>query len=218
MKRSHVVFLVLAGLVCGITIFSVLMAGRTSPGPFTHVLARMGSADAQNRLGAACLSGPDKDPACAAGWFRKAADRGHAKAQYNLGVLHYQGQGVPRDRAIAAQWFRKAADQDFMDAQYNLGVMLYRGEGLPQDRREAFALYAKAAGRGHMNSQYNLGTMYLEGQGAPRDLVQAYLWLSLSAEQGFTDAVLNRDYAGRKMIPRQMEEARAKIRAWKAVH
>ena len=44
-------------------------------------------------------------------WFRKAAEQGHAKAQYNLGLMYDKGQGVPQDYAEAVKWYRLAAEQ-----------------------------------------------------------------------------------------------------------
>ena len=39
------------------------------------------------------------------------AKEGNAPAQFNLGVMYRDGQGVPQDDAQAAAWFRKAAEQ-----------------------------------------------------------------------------------------------------------
>ena len=44
-------------------------------------------------------------------WFRKAAEQGHAKAQYNLGVMYESGRGIAKDDTQAVYWFRKAAEQ-----------------------------------------------------------------------------------------------------------
>jgi hypothetical protein len=46
-----------------------------------------------------------------AGWFRLAAIQGHADAQFNLGGMFENGQGVAKDRAEAARWYRMAAAQ-----------------------------------------------------------------------------------------------------------
>ncbi|WP_439830288.1 tetratricopeptide repeat protein, partial [Aeromonas veronii] len=62
-----------------------------------------------------------QDDAQALAWYRKAAEQGHAKAQYNLGVMYGNGQGVPQDDAQAVVWFRKAAEQGLAEAQYELG-------------------------------------------------------------------------------------------------
>lgn len=39
------------------------------------------------------------------------AAQGDANAQNNLGVLYFEGQGVPQDYAKARQWFEKAVTQ-----------------------------------------------------------------------------------------------------------
>ncbi len=70
---------------------------------------------------------------------------GHAEAQYLLGALYYNGQGVPQDYAQAAQWYRKAAGQDNADAQSILGFLYDNGQGVPQDYAQAAEWYRKAA-------------------------------------------------------------------------
>jgi TPR repeat protein len=75
------------------------------------------------------------------------------EAQYNLGVLYSQGQGVQQDFKQAASWYRKAADQGDAESQYNLGVMYRTGEGVQQDFKQAAAWYRKAADQGYATAQ-----------------------------------------------------------------
>jgi uncharacterized protein len=42
--------------------------------------------------------GVPKDDAEAVKWFRKAAEQGHAKAQFNLGAMYDNGQRCSRGR------------------------------------------------------------------------------------------------------------------------
>ena len=74
-----------------------------------------------------------QDDAEAVRWWRRAAEQGHATAQYNLGVMYANGRGVPQDDAEAVRWYRLAADQGEALAQSNLGVMYANGRGVPQD-------------------------------------------------------------------------------------
>ena len=53
----------------------------------------------------------------------QAAEQGNAAAQFNLGVMYYQRQGVTQNYQHAFAWFQKAANQGYALAQYNLGVM-----------------------------------------------------------------------------------------------
>jgi uncharacterized protein len=50
-------------------------------------------------------------------WFQKAADQGHAEAQYNLGFCYDKGVGVAQSFVKAFHWFQKAANQGHAEAQ-----------------------------------------------------------------------------------------------------
>ena len=80
-------------------------------------------------------------PACSLepslGELKQKAEQGDAGAQYNLGLMCYNGEGVPQDDTEAVRWFRAAAEQGFANAQYNLGLMYANGQGVPEDDEEA---------------------------------------------------------------------------------
>ena len=44
-------------------------------------------------------------------WWRSAAEQGDVDAQYNLGIMYNNGQGVPENKAEAVNWYRLAAEQ-----------------------------------------------------------------------------------------------------------
>ncbi len=80
-------------------------------------------------------------------WY-KLAMRGKPQAQYNLGLLYEQGQGVPQDYAQAIKWYRKAAKQGETSAQVRLGVLHEEGLGVPQDYAQAHMWFNLAAAQG----------------------------------------------------------------------
>ena len=53
---------------------------------------------------------------------RKAAEQDSAMAEYNLGVLYAQGQGVPQDYVEAYKWFSLAASP-FLAAEPTIRAM-----------------------------------------------------------------------------------------------
>ncbi len=55
----------------------------------------------------------------AAYWFRKAANQGDAYAQYNLGFLYANGQGVPRNYVIASALYDLAVTNGYQTAAAN---------------------------------------------------------------------------------------------------
>jgi TPR repeat protein len=65
--------------------------------------------------------------------FRAMAEEGNAAAQFNLGQMYRQAQGVPRDSVEAARWYHRAAAQGDSQSQYNLGVMYYNGQGVARN-------------------------------------------------------------------------------------
>jgi len=52
--------------------------------------------------------------------YKKAAEQGHAQAQFELGFCYARGMGVEEDRLRAYIWFKKAAKQGIEEAQINL--------------------------------------------------------------------------------------------------
>ena len=50
---------------------------------------------------------------------RLAAEQSHADAQYNLGVMYDNGEGVLEDDAEAVRWYRMAAEQPRSSATCN---------------------------------------------------------------------------------------------------
>src|SRR5271166_3852883 len=55
--------------------------------------------------------GVQADPIKALDWFRKAAEQGHAVAQWYLGCEYEYGGGVAQDLDQAVFWYRKSAEQ-----------------------------------------------------------------------------------------------------------
>lgn len=45
----------------------------------------------------------------AATWYKSAAERDNPTAQYALGILYYEGEGVRKDLVAAYAWFDLAA-------------------------------------------------------------------------------------------------------------
>jgi len=160
------------------------------------------------------------DYATAVREWRPLAEQGYAKAQFNLGLMYDNGQGVSQDYAKALQWYRKAAEQGNVEAQYNLGFMYDNGQGVPQDYAKALRWWRKAAEQGNAKAQSKLGFMYRNGLGVPQDYVQAHMWYNLVASRSPPGmdrdrAVKNRFIIAQKMTPAQISEAHKLARKWK---
>ena len=68
----------------------------------------------------------------------KSAEQGNAEAQYNLGLMYYNGEDVEKDFPTAKYWFEKSAEQGNAEAQYKLGDIYYNGQGGKRDHTQEF--------------------------------------------------------------------------------
>jgi TPR repeat protein len=77
--------------------------------------------------------------------IRMLAEQGDAKAQFALGTMYRDGQGVDRDYAEALRWWGEAAEQGLVDAQYALGNAYSGGTGVKRDNVLSYMWYDIAA-------------------------------------------------------------------------
>ena len=140
--------------------------GERQQGPDTYrgeglaelrAAAQAGDPAAANRLGLVYqqgLGGAARDPAEAARWFAVAAENGVPEAQYNLGLMHCRGEGVPRRLHEALRWMRQAAASGHLPAQRAVGQLYLTGlDTMGQDLSEARTWLAAAASRGDRESR-----------------------------------------------------------------
>jgi TPR repeat protein len=124
-------------------------------------------------------------------WLPKAAEQGHRRAQYYVGLFHYLGRGsissFPQDYSKAELWLHKSAEQGDIDAQYYLGALhASPPESIgkhrpPPDYVQAAQWWREAAWQGHAYAQYKLGWLHLEGQGVAKSKAIPYALFSLAA-------------------------------------
>jgi len=94
-----------------------------------------------------------RDDTKAAKWYHKAAEQGHAKAQYQLGWAYLRGEGVLEDDIKGVKWYRKAAEQGHVDAQFWLGFSYEYGRGAPKDKQKAYMWYFLAIENGNEDAK-----------------------------------------------------------------
>ena len=84
-------------------------------------------------------------------WYVMAAERGRSSAQYNLGLIYKNGNGVPKNDNTALKWWMLAAQQGHTLAALNIGVMYERGVAVPQDLASAIEWYSLAGAQVHID-------------------------------------------------------------------
>ena len=173
--------------------------------------------------------------------FRSAAQRGDVRAQYMLGLMHENGQGVPANNTNAMKWYRMAAERGHAKSQYNLGVMHERGMDLPSTQSSSDVVgaslgvaiapahtahrlglsyaaaakwYGMAANQGLVAAQYSLGLMYASGGGVPENYIGAYLWWTVAKAYGNEQAATKLNVLKPLMSERDILEAQRLASDW----
>ena len=130
--------------------------------------------------------------------------------EFSMGLLYYEGRGVPQDYAEAAKLMRQAADQGHAEAQATLGALYQSGRGVLQDYGQAAAWFRKSAEQGFPFGQLFLGVLLSEGhQGVPKDDTEAAMWFRRAAEQGnaLAQVWLADAYHAGRGVPQDWSEA-----------
>jgi TPR repeat protein len=129
-----------------------------------------------------------------------AAEKGHAIAQWKLGRMYAEGDGVTQNDLKAFEYFRRIADShaednpDTPQARFVANAFVALGhyylDGIPKtsikaDPERAREMFGYAASYFRdPDAQYYLARLYLDGNGVPPDPRQAARWFGLSAQKG----------------------------------
>jgi TPR repeat protein len=133
-----------------------------------------------------------------------AAREGNVAAQWKLGRMYAEGEGVRRDELKAYQHFSEIANRHAdvspdspharVVAQAFVALGGYHLAGIPNSRvkrnpvRATEMFHYAAAYFDDADAQYHLGRIFSEGVAGPRDLHQAARWFNLAAEKGHVPA------------------------------
>jgi localization factor PodJL len=174
--------------------------------------ANAGNAIAQYQLAQSHLAQDDLEAAVPL--LRRAALKGAAPAQYDLGKLYEQGIGVDQDMIQARSLISKAAEAGHVGAMYDLALFMAEGEGGERDEQGAVDWFRKAADHGFLDAQYNLGVMFAEGIGAEQNLPEALYWFELASRQGDSGATLEARALSSRMPPATVREVMTAADNW----
>jgi len=105
------------------------------------------------------------EPAYANDWTAKQSQNSGAlqmapAKQYELGLKHFNGDGIARNFQEAVKWLRMVAEQGNAGAQNKLGDMYYHGECVAEEYSEAVKWSRLAADHGNADAQYTDWAFY----------------------------------------------------------
>jgi TPR repeat protein len=151
-----------------------------------------------------------------------AAEGGHPVAQWKLGRMYANGDGVTQDDLRAFEYFSRIANahaedspsapQSAIVANAFVALGRYYLNGIPNsqiksDPERAREMFSYAASYfGNADAQYDLARLYLKGAGASRDDFRyGARWLGLAAQKGQHEAqaLLGQMLFSGDQLPRQ---------------
>ena len=147
-------------------------------------------------------------------YWRPLANKGNSNAQYHLGIMFFNGQGVNLDFAKAAKWFQLSAAQGDVGAQYMIGEMTLKGIGTLKDYKKAGVWFQKSAKQGYPDAQLRLGEWYADETEGNIDLIQAYVWLSLAEANGLQASKQTIQKIKKKLSNDEIEIANRSAKYW----
>ena len=73
---------------------------------------------------------------------------GDVEAQYMIGWMYLNGEGIGQDNEQAAIWFERAAENGHPYSMFRIGDMYHTGRGVEKDKAQAARWFRKAAESG----------------------------------------------------------------------
>lgn len=121
------------------------------------------------------------------------AAKGHATAQYRLGMMYETGTGVVQDLATARTWYQQSAGQAFTPASHRLIYLDLVRHQARADQDWLKQLH-RDADSGNGEAMLLLGQLYAQGTGVTADLTLAANYLRQARAQNIpgSDAELSR--------------------------
>lgn len=120
--------------------------------------------------------------------FGRSAKNGNTEAQYQIGIMFLEGQGMKANPEDAAYWFRKAAQNGHAPSQFEIGCCFLNGTGVQSDLRIAAEWFWRAAEQGDPDAALYVARMYRDGKGMSQDTAKARKYYKIAAEAGIPEA------------------------------
>ena len=112
----------------------------------------------------------------ALGWFRKAAENGYPRAQFDLAALYEIGGYHGQDAREALRWYREAEKYGEVRARLRIGRLLRAAAISTDDFNEAREWFVKADSAGDNLAKFYIGEMYFLGEGQSEDPSIGFAW------------------------------------------
>jgi hypothetical protein len=157
--------------------------------PYFLQAAQRGHSDAQIQTALYYYNGDkeaeiDQNYLEAIKWFDKAALQFSGEAQYYLGVMHREGQGVARDRAEGLRWLSLSANKFYVPTYLLLAKIYAKGDGVVEEPIKAAMYmdlaqrYSDTSNRAQTSEVFDATKRYINAEQRAEGRLQAQLWIN----------------------------------------
>lgn len=160
-------------------------------------------------MGMYCLNGDGfyNYPKEAVRYLRKAAEKEHVHAEYQLALAYHTGEGVKKDEDECIRWLEKAAAKSHKEAG-ELLADLQEKRRIKQEKTE-FKNHLRQAEKGDAYAQSKTAELYLQGIGVKQDIQKGIEWYEKASEtdEGYAARQLAKLYSDGEFVPVDPEKA-----------
>ena len=163
--------------------------------PYFLQAAQRGHSDAQIQTALYYYNGDeeagiDQNYLEAIKWFDKAALQFSGEAQYYLGVMHREGQGVARDRAEGLRWLSLSANKFYVPTFLLLAEIYAKGDGVVEEPIKAAMYldlaqqYSDTSNREATSEVFDATKRYISAEQRAEGRLQAELGINANEKRG----------------------------------
>lgn len=160
-------------------------------------------------MGMYCLKGDGfyNYPREAVRYLKKAAEKEHVHAEYQLALAYHTGEGVKKDEDECIRWLEKAAAKSHKEAG-ELLADLQEKRRIRQEKSE-FKNHLRQAEKGDAYAQSRTAELYLHGIGVKQDIEKGIEWYEKASEtdEGYAARQLAKLYSEGDLVPADPEKA-----------
>ena len=160
-------------------------------------------------MGMYCLKGDGfyNYPKEAVRYLKKAAEKEHVHAEYQLALAYHTGDGVKKDEDECIRWLEKAAEKSHKEAG-ELLAELQEKRRIRQEKAE-FKNHLRQAEKGDAYAQSKTAELYLVGIGVKQDIQKGIEWYEKASEtdEGYAARQLAKLYSEGEFVPVDPEKA-----------
>ena len=116
--------------------------------------------------------------------FVNEAENGNPSAQFSVGQLYANGEGVEANLDKALEWYEKSCEQEYAPAYFPCAMIHFSGQAAGSSKERGIHWLEKASDAGIYEAQTTLAVAYIEGEGVDKSVEKGIELLEAASSKG----------------------------------